>query len=144
MQSGTTGINTIRIYNPVKQGLEQDPDGRFTRRWVPELAEVPDSFLQQPWLWPGVGGVLGTKYPAPIVDVAAAARAAREQVWALRKGGAFGRDAARVARRHASRKDRQGHFVNDREGRKPPQATRQKTRQKTRRRTDDPQLGLDL
>ena len=45
MQSGTTGINTIRIYNPVKQGLDQDPTGVFTRRWVPELAPVPDSFL---------------------------------------------------------------------------------------------------
>ncbi|MEM6852227.1 MAG: FAD-binding domain-containing protein, partial [Pseudomonadota bacterium] len=41
MQSGTTGINTIRIYNPVKQGKDQDPAGAFTRRWLPELGEVP-------------------------------------------------------------------------------------------------------
>ncbi len=49
MQSGTTGINTLRIYNPVKQGMDQDPTGVFTRRWVPELAAVPDALLQEPW-----------------------------------------------------------------------------------------------
>ncbi len=36
-RSGTTGINTIRIYNPVKQGLDQDPQQVFIRRWIPEL-----------------------------------------------------------------------------------------------------------
>ncbi|MCC5863294.1 MAG: deoxyribodipyrimidine photo-lyase/cryptochrome family protein, partial [Gammaproteobacteria bacterium] len=147
MQSGTTGINTLRIYNPVKQGLEQDPDGQFTRRWVPELAEVPDSFLQQPWLWPAAGRLLGTTYPAPIVDVAAAARAAREQMWALRKDGAFASEAARVARRHASRKDRQGHFVNDREGQtsRPAAADgKPKRRRSPRSGANDAQLGLDF
>jgi deoxyribodipyrimidine photo-lyase len=147
MQSGTTGINTLRIYNPVKQGLEQDPDGQFTRRWVPELAEVPDSFLQQPWLWPAAGRLLGTRYPAPIVDVAAAARTAREQMWALRKDGAFASEAARVARRHASRKDRQGHFANDREGQTARQAAtdgKPKRRRSARSRTNDAQLGLDF
>ena len=38
MQSGTTGINSLRIYNPIKQGLDHDPDGSFIRRWCPELA----------------------------------------------------------------------------------------------------------
>ena len=63
MQSGTTGMNTVRIYNPVKQGTDQDPGGVFTRRWVPELAEIPDAFLQAPWGWEGAGRILGKRYP---------------------------------------------------------------------------------
>jgi deoxyribodipyrimidine photo-lyase len=114
MQSGTTGMNTVRIYNPVKQGRDQDPEGVFTRRWVPELAAVPDAFLQEPWRWAGAGQVLGRAYPAPVVDVTEAARQARDRVWAVRRGGAFRQEAARVVDKHASRKDRQGHFVNDR------------------------------
>jgi deoxyribodipyrimidine photo-lyase len=114
MQAGATGINTPRIYNPVKQGWEQDPDGRFTRAWVPELAAVPDALLQEPWRWSGAGRLLGRGYPAPIVDPAEAARAAREAVWALRREAGFAAEAAQVAEKHASRKDRAGHFVNDR------------------------------
>lgn len=110
MQSGTTGMNTIRIYNPVKQGLDQDPDGLFTRRWVPELAAVPDAHLQEPWLWDGAGSLA---YPAPIVDVKAAAKAAREAVWGLRKGTEFRDEAQAIIRKHASRKDRKKRFVRD-------------------------------
>ena len=111
MQSGTTGINTPRIYNPIKQGQEQDPDGRFTRRWLPELASVPDAFLQTPWDWPGAERL---SYPPPIVDVAAAARAARDRIWAVRRSDRFGAEAGEIIRKHASRKDGTGRFVNDR------------------------------
>lgn len=114
MQSGSTGINTPRIYNPIKQGLDQDPKGVFTRRWCPELALVPDAFLQEPWKWSGAGGLLGYRYPEPVVDVAEAARAARDAVWAVRKAPAFAEDAARIVDRHASRIDGTGRFVNDR------------------------------
>ena len=122
MQSGTTGMNTVRIYNPVKQGKDQDPAGTFTRRWCPELATVPDQYLQEPWRWEGAGGVLGRTYPKPIVDVTDAARLAREKVWAVRRGGAFRDEARRVIDKHASRKDSQGHFVNDRAPRTPRKA----------------------
>ncbi len=103
MQSGQTGINTPRIYNPIKQGLDHDPDGVFTRRWVPELADVPLTVLHTPWL-AGRGDVNG--YPAPIVDPAAAARAAKMRLSALRQTAGY-RDAARdVYRKHGSRKRR--------------------------------------
>ncbi|TNF58578.1 MAG: deoxyribodipyrimidine photolyase, partial [Rhodobacteraceae bacterium] len=111
MQSGTTGMNTVRIYNPVKQGHDQDPGGVFTRTWMPELEAVPDRFLQEPWRWEGAGSL---RYPPPVVDLAAAARAARERVWAVRRGEAFRTEAARVIEKHASRRDPQRHFVNDR------------------------------
>jgi len=104
MQSGTTGINTVRIYNPVKQGYDQDPEGAFVRRWVPELASVPDEFVHEPWRWDGAGGVLGKAYPFPIVDHLAAAKEARAKVWAVRKGPDYRAAAARIQTKHGSRK----------------------------------------
>ena len=64
MQSGTTGINTIRIYNPIKQGLDQDPKGTFVRQWVPELKDIDQEFIHTPWLSPNKP----KGYPPPIVD----------------------------------------------------------------------------
>jgi deoxyribodipyrimidine photo-lyase len=124
MQSGTTGINTPRIYNPVKQGQDQDPTGAFTRRWLPELAEVPDAFLQEPWKWPEARAILGRRYPEPVVDIAQAARAAREAIWGARKAPGFAEAAAGIVRRHGSRAD--PRFVNDRAPRRRP-ATAQLT-----------------
>jgi deoxyribodipyrimidine photo-lyase len=103
MQSGTTGINTPRIYNPVKQGLDQDPTGAFTRAWLPELAAVPDAFLQEPWKWPDAQRLLGYRYPEPVVDVTSAARDARERVWQARRAAGFSETAAEIVQRHASR-----------------------------------------
>ncbi|WP_435259415.1 FAD-binding domain-containing protein [Thioclava sp. FR2] len=111
MQSGVTGINTPRIYNPIKQGLDQDPTGAFTRRWVPELATVPDAYLQTPWRWEGAKTLLGRRYPEPIVDAMAAQRAARDAIFGLRKQSSR-EDIATILRRHASRAD--PRFVNDR------------------------------
>lgn len=104
MQSGTTGINTVRIYNPVKQGYDQDPTGCFTRRWVPELAEISDNFLQEPWKAENAHTVLGKAYPMRIVDHLAAAREARERIWAVRRGDGFHSEAKRIASKHGSRK----------------------------------------
>jgi deoxyribodipyrimidine photo-lyase len=112
MQSGTTGINTPRIYNPVKQGHDQDPLGRFTRAWCPELRALPDTHLQTPWTWPEAGKLLDRSYPAPIVDPATAAAQARAAIWQLRKTQGFHAEAAQIVTRHASRKG--AHFVNDR------------------------------
>jgi deoxyribodipyrimidine photo-lyase len=132
MQSGVTGINTIRIYNPVKQGYDQDPTGAFTRRWVPELGPVPDAFLQEPWKWPGAKAILGRLYPEPIVDVAASARAAREACWSLRKDRSFRTEIVEVIERHASRAD--ARFVNDRSPKAAPR----------RKEMDTAQMSLDL
>lgn len=127
MQSGTTGINIPRIYNPVKQGQDQDPTGAFTRAWVPELAPVPDALLHEPWKWPEARRLLGRRYPEPVIDIATAARAARDAIWSARTAPGFASTAAGIIQRHASRAD--PRFVNDRS---------------PRRRAASAQLTLDL
>jgi deoxyribodipyrimidine photo-lyase len=109
MQSGQTGINTPRIYNPVKQGLDQDPEGTFTRRWVPELARVPLAFLQEPWrmdeaMLDRAGLTLGSDYPMRIVDHEAAARDARVRLTEIRRQPGYRNEARQVYDRHGSRK----------------------------------------
>ena len=109
MQSGTTGINTLRVYNPVKQSKDQDPDGVFLRRWLPELAGVPDGYIHEPWKMPDsvqreAGCRIGTDYPAPLVEPVAAARAAREKVYARRRSEGFAEAKTDVLKRHASRR----------------------------------------
>ncbi len=104
MQSGTTGINTIRIYNVVKQGHDQDPGGRFVRRWVPELADVPDVFVQEPWRWPDAARLIGKRYPEAIVDLAARAAVAKQRIFGMRQGAEFLAAADAVQEKHGSRK----------------------------------------
>ncbi len=101
MQSGTTGINTMRVYNPVKQGHDQDPAGVFVRQWVPELADVPTPLIHEPWRWEGA---VSLAYPPPIVDHAKAAAAARDALHAVRKGSGHRTTASRIAEKHGSRK----------------------------------------
>ena len=106
MQSGTTGINTVRLYNPVKQSQDQDPHGRFLRHWLPELAHVPAPLIHQPWKLSAterrqyrVGD-----YPPPVVDPLESARQARERIHAVRKGEGHRQEAQSVQARHGSRK----------------------------------------
>lgn len=109
MQSGTSGINTVRIYSPAKQALEQDPEGGFLRRWVPELEGVPVSWLPKPEQMPPeiqsrCGCVIGKNYPAPIVDHALAVKAARDRIAAVRRKTETRAEAKKVFVRHGSRK----------------------------------------
>ncbi len=109
MQSGTTGINTMRVYNPIKQGQEHDPAGIFIRRWVPELHGLQGDFIHTPWLAPPMllaqaGVVLGGNYPEPIVDFARAVREAKARMAAVHHGAGFGVEANAIQNAHGSRK----------------------------------------
>ncbi len=84
MQSGTTGINTLRIYSPTKQMRDQDPQGHFVRRWVPEFGS--------------------DAYPPPIVDERRAVAAAKERLYGLRQQPQARQEADTIQSRHGSRK----------------------------------------
>lgn len=71
--SGADAAPYFRIFNPVTQGQKFDADGRYVRRWVPELRKLPDRWLHAPWTAPpgvlDLAGVrLGRDYPRPLVD----------------------------------------------------------------------------
>ena len=109
MQSGTTGINTLRMYSPTKQAQDQDPQGVFIRRWVPELSKVPLPYLAEPWkmdisVQRMAGCLIGHDYPAPVVDDKAAMKAAKERLYGLRETKQARAEAGEVLARHGSRK----------------------------------------
>ena len=89
MQSGTTGINTIRVYNPIKQSYDQDPKCMFIKKWVPELINIPDSLAHEPWKLTyleqqSYDFKLGKDYPLPIVDNASSTKNARDKIWKIK------------------------------------------------------------
>ncbi|GHD50322.1 deoxyribodipyrimidine photo-lyase family protein (cryptochrome) [Marinobacter persicus] len=106
MQSGLTGINALRIYNPVTQSQKLDPEGEFIRRWLPELAGVPAGMIHTPWLMTPAQKQRygGNTYTLPVCDHEQAARAARKAIGEFRKQHVSGPETDRVLMRHGSRK----------------------------------------
>jgi deoxyribodipyrimidine photo-lyase len=109
MQSGVTGINTVRIYSPIKQVVDQDPQGLFVRRYVPELAEVPDKHLAEPHKMTLMeqsfyACQMGKDYPNPIVDHRERYKAARDRMHARKQLPETREASAKVFLKHGSRK----------------------------------------
>lgn len=108
MQSGTTGINAIRIYDPVKQGYDHDPTGDFVRRWVPELEGIPGRLVHEPWKLSPLEQkefhyAPGINYPAPIVEHREAVRKAREIITRFRKDSVASGVIQSTLQKHGSR-----------------------------------------
>lgn len=113
MQSGTTGINTLRMYHPVKQAMHLDANGSFVRQWLPALRRVPDTWIFEPWRMPAAlqhryGCRIGSDYPAPMVDVATAMQAAKQALHPLRQSLAASGAVNQILHTHGSRASR--HF----------------------------------
>ena len=109
MQSGTTGINTLRIYSPTKQAKDQDPGGIFIRQWCPELAFVPLPLLAEPWKMTlleqeEASCIIDQDYPAPVVEEKVALKFAKDQLYGLRKTAAAKEESEMIQNKHSSRK----------------------------------------
>ncbi|MEE2901178.1 MAG: FAD-binding domain-containing protein [Myxococcota bacterium] len=109
MQSGTTGINALRIYSPSKQVRDHDPEGVFIRRWLPELEAVPREFIADPskmslYEQQRLGCIIGKNYPSPIVNELRAIRTAHKKIGEIRKQSESKAEARKVFVKHGSRR----------------------------------------
>ena len=110
MQAGTTGINTIRIYNPVKQSQEQDPEGLFIKKWLPQLQNLPSAFIHEPHKMglldqDSFSVKIGKDYPQPIVDISKAGKEARQNSWGHRSNELVKQENKRILITHTRRKE---------------------------------------
>jgi deoxyribodipyrimidine photo-lyase len=105
MQAGVTGINMLRIYNPVKNGQEHDSKGLFVKQWIPELKNLPEEMIHTPWeITPIEAEVYGFKpgktYPQPIIDIQKARKHATSTLWPLSKSAPVRKEGKRILAKH--------------------------------------------
>lgn len=105
MQAGTTGINTIRIYNPTKQALEHDPNAVFIKKWIPELQRLPSYIAIEPWKITPMEEIeynfkYGLDYPNRIVNTDETYRNANKILWQIKKSNASKTEAKKILAKH--------------------------------------------
>ena len=102
MQAGTTGINAIRIYNPVKQSEDHDINGIFIKKWIPELRDYSIEDIHEPSKVPPIIKELtkDLNYPEPIIDIKKASSNARKKIWTHRKLDSVKYDNKRILSTH--------------------------------------------
>ena len=109
MQSGTTGINTIRAYSILKQSTDHDPDGVYIRKWVPELRNIPTHYIHEPWKMTGemqsqLKCVIGDDYPLPIIDEKKSRLEGVNRSYKARGNPEVRKTSRRINKKHGSRK----------------------------------------
>ncbi len=114
MQSGTTGINVTRIYNPIKQAQDQDPKGIFVRKWLPYMRQVPDTWIFEPWTMPvevqnSIRLYTGKEIPDPVLEIAIATKQSKDRLYARRNLSEVRAGKKSVVDKHASRAKRNEH-----------------------------------
>jgi len=109
MQSGTTGINTIRMYNVIKQSYDQDQKGLFIKKWVPELRNLPDYLVHEPWKINFLeekeyNFTLSKNYFKPLIDNTIRTKFAKDMIWSIKKKPEAKEISEQIVLQHASMK----------------------------------------
>ena len=107
MQSAVTGINTVRIYNPIKNSKLLDPEGKFIKKWVSELKSVPKEYIHEPWKMTKIeqemyNFSISDNYFSPIIDIEQSRKNASEKIWKIRKGSKSIIHAKKIIEKHVN------------------------------------------
>lgn len=105
MQAGETGINNLRIYNPIKNAIEHDPEAKFIKKWIPELAHLDTPLAHEPYLMTELeqqlyNFKLGVDYPEPIVDLKINRKRASDVLWNMKKNPLVLSENKRILAKH--------------------------------------------
>ncbi|MBC7747754.1 MAG: deoxyribodipyrimidine photo-lyase [Methylotenera sp.] len=105
MQAGETGINMLRIYNPIKNSYEHDADGEFIKKWVPELRDLPRAFVHEPYKMTYLDQKfndfeVGVNYPKPIVNMERTRKFASDFLWQMKKNPLVKEESSRILKLH--------------------------------------------
>jgi deoxyribodipyrimidine photo-lyase len=114
MQSGTTGINVTRVYNPIKQAQDHDQKGLFVRKWLPYMRHIPDTWIFEPWkmtqeVQNNIGLYVGKDIPKPIVDIVIATKISKDCLHTRRNLSEVRAGKKTVLDKHTSRSRRTEH-----------------------------------
>ena len=130
MQSGTTSINTNRIYNPIKQGKDHDPKGTFIKKWVPELKDISGDLIHEPWLINklDIYNPQTVNYVKPIIDLKQTSKHARKSLFQISLEEGYWNISKMIYEKHGSRKSK----------------IKKKTKKITNKPSSNKQIQLDL
>ena len=109
MQAGITGVNTVRIYNPIKNSEDHDSEGIFIKKWCPELQDIPSHLIHEPWKLNAFeqeiyNCKIGIDYPEPIVDLETTRKYASDIIWGKRKEIETKLEGIRILNKHVNQR----------------------------------------